>query len=137
MKRMDFMKMSAMSIRSLCVLAIAATLSSPSHAIYRCTTNDHVVYQDTPCERGTGTLVSIVLPRGMEPAPATPPKSRARGEADSTDDGLVAVPVSVKVADKPREQPSGPRWTPETPNVPVHTPCDAVAACGLARAARP
>jgi hypothetical protein len=119
---MDFMKMSAMSIRSVCVLAIAASLSSPSHAVYRCTTDDRVTYQDTPCSTGTGVLVSIVLPRGMESVQAVAPKSRARAEADPTDDGLVAVPVSIKVPDKGKDQPSGPRWTPETPNVPVHTP---------------
>ena len=104
------MKMSATSIRSLCVLAIAATLSSPSHAVYRCTTPDNqVAYQDTPCSTGTATPVSIVLPRGVELAQASSPKSRAGAEPDPTGDGLVAVPASIKIPEKDKDQPSGPR----------------------------
>jgi hypothetical protein len=93
----------------LIVFSIAAALSSPSHAIYRCTTNDHVVYQDTPCERGTGTLVSIVLPQGMESVQVASTKSRVRAEPDPESDGLVAVPVSIKIPEKEKDPPPGPR----------------------------
>ena len=131
------MKMSAMSIRSLCVMAIAATLSSPSHAVYKCTTDDRVVYQDKPCSTGPGELVSILVPRGMESEQAASPKSRARAEPDAASDGLVAVPVSYKIPEKDKVQPSGPRWSPETPNVPVHTPCTATQPCASSQAPRP
>ena len=52
---------------SLCVLAMAAVLSSHANAfdgraLYRCATKDVVVYQDQACVTGTQTEVKIVVP---------------------------------------------------------------------------
>ena len=52
---------------SLCVLAMAAVLSSHANAfdgraLYRCATKDIVVYQDQACVTGAQTEVKIVVP---------------------------------------------------------------------------
>ena len=114
-----------MSIRTFCAIAIAAMLSSPAHAVYKCTTDDRVVYQDTPCSNGTGTLVNIAIAQGSETTPTITPKPRSRAEPVVMGDGLVAVPVSIKIPDKAKDPSSGTAyaiWPSNTPSVPARTP---------------
>ena len=45
-------------------MILAATFAGPAAAIFKCTTQKGVVYQDRPCREGSETDIQIVIPTG-------------------------------------------------------------------------
>jgi len=47
-----------------CAMIVAAAFTGNAEAIYKCTTDKGVVYQDRPCREGSESAVRIVVPNG-------------------------------------------------------------------------
>ena len=91
------------SASSLCVLAMAAALSSPANALYKCATKDVVVYQDRPCVTGTQAVLKVVVPTSGD-SPWKPVKyASPTVEAAAKDASLVAIRVPVVVTPPPND----------------------------------
>ena len=93
------------TVPSLFALAIAAALSGPASALYKCETKDGIVYQDRVCQAGGQTMVAIVVPTfGESPRKPHPnPKSAVVPTAKA--DQLVTVPVYLHATPAPKDAP--------------------------------
>lgn len=89
---------------SLCALAMAALLSSPANAFYKCVAKGEVMYQDRPCLIGTETVVKIVVPTfGELPRKKPVQSARPNVEAAGKDDSLAVIRVPVVVTPPPQD----------------------------------
>jgi len=83
---------------SLCALAAAAIFPGHANALYKCVSNDAVVYQDRPCVTGAETTVEMVVPTFGESSRIAVRHTRATALVPAKDDAaLVAVPLIVPV----------------------------------------
>ena len=88
---------------SLCALAMAALLSSPANAFYKCVAKGEVMYQDRPCLVGTETVVKIVVPAFGESPRKLFQYSRPNVEAAAKDDSFAVIRVPVVVTPPPQD----------------------------------
>ena len=88
---------------SLCALAMAALLSSPANAFYKCVAKGEVMYQDRPCLAGTETVVKIVVPSFGESPRKLFQYARPKVDAAENDDSVVAISQPVVATPPPKD----------------------------------
>lgn len=50
---------------ALCMAIAVSAFAGPAHAVFKCTTQKGVVYQDKPCREGAETDVRLTVPTGQ------------------------------------------------------------------------